>query len=248
VLVTGPTGSGKTTTLYTALRKLATDDVNITTIEDPIEMVFERINQTAINPTVGLGFSETLRTLLRQDPDIIMVGEIRDVETTRHAIQAALTGHLVFSTLHTNDAAGAVTRLLDLGAEHFLLASTLSGLMAQRLLRKVCRHCPIVRELGPEEVRLLGPALAVGAARVVKEGKGCVECRHSGYFGRAAIYELVDVNDAVKRLIMERADSSAIKRQARNDGMLTLREAAVQKMLAGETTIEEVLAVTYADE
>jgi general secretion pathway protein E len=249
VLVTGPTGSGKTTTLYTALRKLATDDVNITTIEDPIEMVFERINQTAINAAVGLGFAETLRTLLRQDPDIIMVGEIRDLDTARHAIQAALTGHLVFSTLHTNDAAGAVTRLLDLGAEHFLLASTLSGLMAQRLLRKVCAYCAVTRPLTPAEEELLGPALPAGRRPVqVREGAGCVECRQSGYFGRSAIYELIEINDSVRRLVMQRADATAIKAQARRDGMLTLREAAVRKLLAGETTLDEVLAVTHPDD
>jgi len=250
VLVTGPTGSGKTTTLYTALRKLATDDVNITTIEDPIEMVFERINQTAVNPAVSLGFAETLRTLLRQDPDIIMVGEIRDLDTARHAVQAALTGHLVFSTLHTNDAAGAVTRLQDLGAEHFLLASTLSGLMAQRLLRKVCVHCAVARELTQAETDLLGAALPSDVARpvVTRVGTGCVECRNSGYFGRAAIYELLDVNDAIRRLIMAHADAAQLKSQARRDGMVTLREAAVRKLLAGETTLEEVFAVTHPDD
>ncbi|MBM4373711.1 MAG: type II/IV secretion system protein [Deltaproteobacteria bacterium] len=249
VLVTGPTGSGKTTTLYTALRRLATDDVNITTIEDPIEMVFERINQTAVNPAVGLGFAETLRTLLRQDPDIIMVGEIRDLDTARHAIQAALTGHLVFSTLHTNDAAGAITRLLDLGAEHFLLASTLSGLMAQRLLRKVCAYCAAPRELTASERDLLGPALpATSGPIVVREGAGCVECRQSGYFGRIAIYELFEISDAVRRLVMKRADATLIKAEARREGMLTLREAAVRKLLAGETSLEEVLAVTHPDD
>lgn len=249
VLVTGPTGSGKTTTLYTALRKLATDDVNITTIEDPIEMVFERINQTAINPAVGLGFAESLRTLLRQDPDILMVGEIRDLDTARHAIQAALTGHLVFSTLHTNDAAGAVTRLLDLGAEHFLLASTLSGLMAQRLVRRVCAYCAVERVLTAAEVELLGPALPPGPRPVrTRVGAGCVECRMSGYFGRAAIYELFEIDDAVRKLIMRRADAAELKAEARRAGMVTLREAAVAKLLAGETSLEEVFGVTHADE
>jgi general secretion pathway protein E len=250
VLVTGPTGSGKTTTLYTALRKLATDDVNISTIEDPIEMVFDRINQTAVNPSVGLGFAETLRTLLRQDPDIIMVGEIRDLDTARYAIQAALTGHLVFSTLHTNDAAGAVSRLLDLGAEHFLLASTLSGLMAQRLVRKVCGACAVERALTAEEARVLAPQLGAAAGRgvKVKYGAGCVECRQSGYFGRSALYEIIEVNDAFRALMMRRANAAELKAQARKDGMKTLREAAVEKMLAGETTFEEVVAVTHADE
>ncbi len=250
VLVTGPTGSGKTTTLYTALRRLATDDVNISTIEDPIEMVFDRINQTAVNPSVGLGFAETLRTLLRQDPDIIMVGEIRDLDTARYAVQAALTGHLVFSTLHTNDAAGAVSRLLDLGAEHFLLASTLSGLMAQRLVRRVCGACTVERALSAEETRVLAAQLGAAAGRAVKVkyGAGCVECRQSGYFGRSAIYEIIEVNDALRALMMRRANAGELKAQARQDGMLTLREAAVEKMLAGETTFEEVVAVTHADE
>jgi general secretion pathway protein E len=250
ILVTGPTGSGKTTTLYTALRKRASDDVNITTIEDPIEMVFDRINQTAINPSIGLGFAESLRTLLRQDPDIIMVGEIRDLETARYAIQAALTGHLVFSTLHTSDAASAVTRLLDLGAENFLLASTLHALIAQRLVKRVCPHCAVERELSEAEI----VALRVPVARdergevVSMHGVGCVECRQSGYLGRSAIYEMFELTDRLRRLVMDRADAGSIKRQARVDGMMTLREAAVQKMLDRVTSFEEVVAVTREDE
>ncbi|MSP25713.1 MAG: type II/IV secretion system protein [Myxococcales bacterium] len=251
VLVTGPTGSGKTTTLYTALRRLATDDVNVTTIEDPIEMVDERINQTAINPAIGLGFSESLRTLLRQDPDIIMVGEIRDLETARHAIQAALTGHLVFSTLHTNDAAGTITRLFDLGCEHFLLASTLSGVIAQRLVRRVCVSCEEDRVLSAGELSRLGHAALLArpdGPPLVKRGKGCVDCRQSGYWGRSAIYEMFELTDAVRQLVMTRADAGAIKRVARREGMTTLREAALRKMWLGETTFEEVLAVTQEDE
>ena len=245
VLVTGPTGSGKTTTLYTALRNLATDDVNISTIEDPIEMVFERVNQTAVNPAIGLGFAEALRTLLRQDPDILMVGEIRDLDTARNAVQAALTGHLVFSTLHTNDAPSAVTRLLDLGVQSFLLASTLTGLIAQRLVKKVCDECAEERALTPEQIETLGVSVGDGTSEVlVRHGRGCVECRHSGYRGRSAIYEMFEVNDAVKALVMQQADSGAIKKQAQADGMLTLREAAVRKMALGVTSFEEVLAVT----
>ncbi|MEM9876887.1 MAG: ATPase, T2SS/T4P/T4SS family [Myxococcota bacterium] len=250
ILVTGPTGSGKTTTLYTALRKLATDAVNITTIEDPIEMVFERINQTAINPAVDLGFSEALRTILRQDPDIIMVGEIRDLQTARYAVQASLTGHLVFSTLHTNDAVGAVTRLLDLGAEHFLLASTLSGLVAQRLVKRVCGECTMERVLEREEVEAILPALPPerrDARLTAAYGAGCVACRHSGYLGRSAIYEMVEVTDAIKKLVMERADAGALKARARSEGMATLREAAVRKMLEGITSYEQVLSVTQRD-
>jgi general secretion pathway protein E len=249
VLVTGPTGSGKTTTLYTVLRKRATDDVNITTIEDPIEMVFERINQTAINPAVELGFAETLRTLLRQDPDIIMVGEIRDLDTVRHAIQASLTGHLVLSTLHTNDAASGITRLLDLGAENFLLASTLSGLLAQRLVKKVCAGCAVERVLTAEERATLGPSLPgdLPDEIVTLHGAGCVECRQSGYLGRSAIYEMIEVNDTIRALIARRADAATIKSQARQDGMVTLREAAVRKMVEQVTTFEQVVAVTRPD-
>ena len=243
ILVTGPTGSGKTTTLYAALRTLATDDVNITTIEDPIEMIFEKINQTAIQPSIGVTFAESLRTLLRQDPDVIMVGEIRDLETARHAIQAALTGHLVFSTLHTNDAASGVTRLLDLGAQHFLLSSTLLGLVAQRLVRKVCPRCAQERLLTDSEVEELGVRLPAGPV-LVNHGAGCVDCRHTGYHGRSAIYEVFEINEAINRLVLARASSGAIKEQARKDGMHTLREAAVSKMLQGITSFEEVLAVT----
>jgi len=243
ILVTGPTGSGKTTTLYTALRTLATDEVNITTIEDPIEMIFEKINQTAIQPSIGVTFAESLRTLLRQDPDVIMVGEIRDLETARHAIQAALTGHLVFSTLHTNDAASGVTRLLDLGAQHFLLSSTLLGLVAQRLVRKICPRCAEERLLTDSEVEELGVQLEAGPV-LVNHGAGCVDCRHTGYHGRSAIYEIFEINEAVNRLILSRGTSGQIKEQARRDGMSTLREAAVAKMLQGITSFEEVLAVT----
>ena len=249
ILVTGPTGSGKTTTLYTALRKRATEDVNISTIEDPIEMVFEKINQTAINPAIGLGFAEVLRTLLRQDPDIIMVGEIRDLDTARYAIQASLTGHLVFSTLHTNDASGAITRLMDLGAEHFLLASTLSGLVAQRLVKKVCVDCAVERVIAPEEREIIVDALPADAPEelVSAYGTGCVECRQSGYRGRSAIYEMFEVSDEIKRLIMARENAGVIKEAARREGMLTLREAAVRKMLDGVTSFEQVAAVTQED-
>ncbi|MBI4705184.1 MAG: type II/IV secretion system protein [Deltaproteobacteria bacterium] len=244
ILVTGPTGSGKTTTLYAALRALATDELNVTTIEDPIEMVFDKINQTAIQPVIGLGFAESLRTLLRQDPDIIMVGEIRDLETARYAVQAALTGHLVLSTLHTNDAPSAITRLLDLGVENFLLASTLSGVVAQRLVRKICPECTADRVLGAAEVASLGVDVGLDAEIRSRYGRGCVECRQSGYRGRSALYEMFEINDAIKRLIMQRADSAEIQRQARHDGMLTLREAAVRKMLEGVTSFEEVVAAT----
>ncbi|MCC6648846.1 MAG: type II/IV secretion system protein [Polyangiaceae bacterium] len=242
-LVTGPTGSGKTTTLYTALRRLATDDVNVTTIEDPIEMVFDGINQTAIAPAIGLGFAEVLRTILRQDPDVVMVGEIRDLDTARHAVQASLTGHLVLSTLHTNDAASAVSRLVDLGVESFLLSSTLAGVMAQRLVRRICSSCARERELSAEEKELLSLDLPV----IVRFGEGCVDCRRTGYVGRTCLAELFRVTPEIRRLIHERAPDDRIKAQARAEGMSTLRESAVQKLLQGETTYEEVVAVTAED-
>jgi general secretion pathway protein E len=243
ILVTGPTGSGKTTTLYTALRKLATEDVNITTIEDPIEMVFEGINQTAVNPAIQLGFAETLRTILRQDPDIIMVGEIRDLDTAHHAIQAALTGHLVFSTLHTNDAPSAITRLMDLGLQDFLLASTLVGVMAQRLVKKVCAACAVERELTELEAELLGIEMGPEPL-LVKFGLGCTDCRKTGYFGRSVVVELFKVSAEIRALIHKHAPETAIREQAKKEGMLTLRESAVAKMLAGETTFEQVIEAT----
>ncbi|MBK8942355.1 MAG: type II/IV secretion system protein [Polyangiaceae bacterium] len=245
-LVTGPTGSGKTTTLYTALRKLATEDVNITTIEDPIENVFEGLNQTAIHPHIGLGFAEILRTILRQDPDIIMVGEIRDLDTARHAIQAALTGHLVFSTLHTNDAASAITRLLDPRRAGFLLASTLAGVMAQRLVKKVCPDCGAERVLSADEATAIGLDPSQGEL-LVHYGAGCATCRRTGYLGRSAIVELFKVTPTIRRMIHDGAGEGDIKEQAKKDGMLTLREAAVRKMLLGETTYEQVVEVTSED-
>jgi general secretion pathway protein E len=244
ILVTGPTGSGKTTTLYTALRRLSKDDVNITTIEDPIEMVFDRINQTAVNPACDVTFATALRTILRQDPDIIMVGEIRDLETAQHAIQAALTGHLVLSTLHTNDAPSAITRLLDLGAQHFLVASTVLGIVAQRLMKVICPNCAAERGLTEEERRALGVPLRAKGPITVKFGEGCMDCRMTGYRGRTGIYEVFEVSDAVRELIREQADSVQIKAQARKEGMVTLREAAVAKMLEGTSSFEEVLRVT----
>jgi len=244
LLVTGPTGSGKTTTLYTALRRLATEDVNITTIEDPIEMVFDSINQTAVNPAIGLGFSDVLRTVLRQDPDIVMVGEIRDLDTARHAVQASLTGHLVLSTLHTNDAASAVSRLIDLGVESFLLSTTLAGVLAQRLVRRICPSCTRERELTEAEKEVISLDLPV----LVRFGEGCASCRRSGYLGRTCLTELFRVTPAIRRLIHDRAPDFRIKEQARLEGMLTLRESALQKMLQGETTYEEVVSVTSYDE
>jgi len=244
VLVTGPTGSGKTTTLYSALRMLADGETNLVTIEDPIEMVTEEFNQTAVNPTIGLTFASALRTLLRQDPDVIMVGEIRDLETAQNAVQAALTGHLVFSSLHTNDAPSSVTRLLDLGVEPFLIAATLVGVMAQRLLRRTCADCAAERALKPEEIELLGLQTPGGKPLLIRTGAGCLRCRGTGYFGRTGIFEVMAVDDTLRRMVASRIDAQALREAARRQGMTTLRECAIRKMLQGLTTLEEVMRVT----
>ncbi len=244
VLVTGPTGSGKTTTLYSALNILANDQINITTIEDPIEMVSEAFNQTAVQPKVGVTFASALRHILRQDPDVIMVGEIRDGETAQYAIQAALTGHLVFSTLHTNDAASSVSRLADLGVQRFLISSTLVGAMAQRLVRKICPHCAVERHLTREEIQTLRLAVPEGKKVRVREGEGCPECRGTGYLGRTGIFEIMPVDDAVKELIIRGADTPEVKRAAVEHGMRTLRQSALRKLAEGTTTFEEVVRVT----
>ncbi len=244
ILVTGPTGSGKTTTLYSALRTIANGELNITTIEDPIEMVSPDFNQTAVNTKAGVTFAKALRHILRQDPDIIMVGEIRDPETAQYAIQAALTGHLVFSTLHTNDAAAAITRLADLDVERYLISSTLVGAMAQRLVRKVCPHCASDHYVTDEEVATLRLAVPSGKRIKVKVGEGCFECRATGYFGRTGIFEVLPVGDRVKQLIVEGVDAPKIKREAVTLGMRTLRQSALRKLAEGTTTFEEVMRVT----
>ncbi len=244
VLVTGPTGSGKTTTLYSALRVIANHEINVSTIEDPIEMVQEAFNQVAVQTRVGITFSSALRHILRQDPDVIMVGEIRDAETAQYATQAALTGHLVFSTLHTNDAASSISRLSDLGVERFMVSSTLTGAMAQRLVRKICPHCTTERHLSADEVRTLRISVPQGRRVKVKEGEGCVECRGTGYLGRTGVFEILPVDEGIKELIVEGADSPQIKREAVNRGMRTLRQSALRKLAEGVTTFEEVVRVT----
>ncbi len=244
ILVTGPTGSGKTTTLYSALTAISTPELNITTIEDPIEMVSPAFNQTAVNIKAGVSFAAALRHILRQDPDIIMVGEIRDPETAQYSIQAALTGHLVFSTLHTNDAASSITRLIDLGLERYLVTSTLAGAMAQRLVRKVCPHCAEDRYLSGDEIKTLMLSVAPGKRIKVKSGAGCFECRGTGYFGRTGIFEVLAINDLVKQLILEGADAPKIKREAVTHGMRTLRQSALRKLAEGVTTYEEVMRAT----
>jgi general secretion pathway protein E len=244
ILVTGPTGSGKTTTLYSALKTVATPEVNVVTIEDPIEMIHDRFNQVGVQPQIGITFGSTLRTILRQDPDIIMVGEIRDLETAENAVQAALTGHLVFSTLHTNDAPSSISRLLDLGVAPYLISSTIIGVMAQRLVRKICRCCEKTYELLPEEAHAVGLVSNKDRRIVVKYGEGCPQCRGTGYLGRTGIFEVMELTEKIRSIIREKGDAELIKKAAQADGMIALREAAVRKMLNGETTFDEVIRVT----
>ncbi len=244
ILITGPTGSGKTTTLYSALKSIATREKNVTTIEDPIEMVYDTFNQTAINNQIGITYASALRHILRQDPDIIMVGEIRDAETAQYAIQAALTGHLVFSTLHTNDATSSISRLEDLGIETFLIASTLIGTMAQRLVRKICHHCITDRSLNKDEADALRLSVPAGKQIKVHEGEGCFECRQTGYLGRSGIFEILPIDDKVQELIIDGTEASKIKREAVRAGMKTLRQSALRKLADGVTTFEEVIRVT----
>jgi general secretion pathway protein E len=246
ILVTGPTGSGKTTTLYSTLRYLAGPEINITTVEDPIELIDPRFCQVQVHKQIDLSFAYALRAILRQDPDIIMVGEIRDGETAQMAVQAALTGHLVFSTVHTRDSAGAITRLTDLGIEPFLLSSVLRGVVAQRLIRQICPHCSVEGNLTLDQVATLGIKVPVERQErlVVRWGEGCVECRQTGLYGRSGIFEMLDVGRRVRQLIKTGQDANEIARAARIEGAETLRECALRKLAAGVTTFEEVLRVT----
>jgi general secretion pathway protein E len=244
ILVTGPTGSGKTVTLYSALKSLSSPEINITTIEDPIEMVSDEFNQTSVQTKIGITFASALRTILRQDPDIIMVGEIRDQETAQNAVQAALTGHLVFSTLHTNDASTSITRLVDLGIEPFLISSTLIGAMAQRLVRKICVDCKRNRPLSVEEAGMLNLQAPAGKRIIVKEGAGCIRCRNTGYFGRTGIFEILSLDNAIRDLIDRGEDFLKIKEMAIKRGMRTLRQSALRKLAEGVTSFEEVVRVT----
>ena len=244
ILVTGPTGSGKTTTLYSALRFLSTPENNITTVEDPIEMVCEDFNQIAVQPSVEITFSAILKNILRQDPDIIMIGEIRDQETAHQAIQAALTGHLVLSTLHTNDAASSITRLTDLGLEPFLISSTLLGIVAQRLVRTVCPHCAETYQLSGSDLWNLGIDVTFKHEVELKRGTGCRVCRQSGYLGRHGVFEVLPVTDDIRKLIEQKEPAEAIKKSACQGGMKPLRENAIAKLLKGITTYHEVLRCT----
>lgn len=259
ILVTGPTGSGKTTTLYAALNRIHTEDKNIITVEDPVEYQLKGIGQIQVNPRIGLTFASGLRSILRQDPDVIMVGEIRDVETAEIAIQASLTGHLVLSTLHTNDAASAIARLLDMGIEPFLIASSLVAVLAQRLVRTICPHCKEAYEPSEAEkqyFRINNPqktesennsALRTSHSIILYRGKGCDKCRGTGYAGRTGIFEILYVDSACRQLITERRDAQAIKERAASSGMKTLFSDGLNKVLKGETTLEDVLRVIQKD-
>jgi general secretion pathway protein E len=245
ILVCGPTGSGKSTTLYSTLRKLATPTINITTVEDPIEMVHEGFNQIAVQPLVGITFGTILRNILRQDPDVIMIGEMRDLETAENAAQAAMTGHLVLSTLHTNDAASAITRLLDLGIPSYIIQATLVGVMGQRLVRKICDYCKEPYSMSGEALKSLGIEAGTTGDVTLHRGTGCVKCRGTGYLGRIAIFEILKYSEEVRKLTTADADVADIKDKAIEEGMVTLRRDAVQKMLNGMTTCDEVLRVTW---
>ena len=250
IYLTGPTGSGKTTTLYLILEELAKRNVNISTIEDPVEKNLPRVNQMQVNPLAGLTFETGLRALLRQDPDIIMVGETRDSETAAISVRAALTGHLVFSTLHTNDAASSAIRLKDMGLEPYLIANSMVGVVAQRLMRKVCTDCSKLEEITPEEERLLGISLSyTEKPRMIRKACGCPACNHTGYRGRVAVHEILMIDREVRRLITEGAPVEEIKEYAvRNQGMRTLKQAALHYLENGITTVEEVMKVAYYEE
>ncbi len=246
ILVTGPTGSGKTTTLYAVLSRLNTIRVNILTLEDPVEYQIGGINQVQINPAAGLTFATGLRSFLRQDPNIILVGEIRDTETAELAIQAALTGHLVFSTLHTNDASGAIPRLLDMRAENYLVASSLNCIVGQRICRKICNSCKQSFQPPPEVIsdikNILGPLYKPEQVNLYK-GKGCLECSNTGYLGRLGIFEVLPVSEKIAHLTLQRAPAQEISRQAISEGMITMKQDGYMKALEGITTLEEVLRV-----
>lgn len=245
VLVTGPTGSGKTTTLYATLSKLNTLDVNIVTVEDPVEYQLPRVNQVQVNVKAGLTFANGLRSILRQDPDIVMVGEIRDRETAEISVQAALTGHLVLSTLHTNDAAGAITRLTDMGVEPFLISSSVIAVLAQRLARTICPRCKVAYTPPADALGRLGSEIQLDNDVVFYRGQGCDHCRGAGYRGRTGIFELLVISDRIREMIVQRAPANEIKAQAIREGMRTLREDGLEKVVSGISTIDEILRVVY---
>jgi general secretion pathway protein E len=246
ILVTGPTGSGKSTTLYSSLRKISTPENNVVTVEDPIEMIHEEFNQIGVQSAIGVTFGSILKTILRQDPDIIMIGEMRDLETAENAVQASLTGHLVLSTLHTNDAPSSITRLLDLGVPPFLIQATLIGVVAQRLVRVICEYCRESFKIKASELVAIG--IDPGSDGIVQlhRGIGCNRCRHTGYRGRSGIYEVMPYTESIQKMTTAKANFERIRIRAKEEGMVTLRQNAIQKMLDGVTTYKEVLRVTSA--
>ena len=244
LLVTGPTGSGKSTTLYSAMRRINLPDKKIITIEDPVEYQMDGINQIHVNTQIGLTFAAGLRHIVRQDPDVIMIGEIRDLETAEIAIRSALTGHLVFSTLHTNDAPSAITRLVDMGVENYLLASCLIGVLAQRLVRVICRHCRFEYAAELEYLRSLDFPVNGNQSILLYRGEGCERCGHTGYETRKGIFELMIPDEEIRRMIVSNDSSNVIANYARSRGMRTLREDGFEKVLSGWTTLEEVMRVT----
>lgn len=248
ILVTGPTGSGKTTTLYAMLTQINSTDLKIITVEDPVEYQLSGINQTQVNPKIELTFAAGLRSILRQDPDVVMIGEIRDRETAEIAIQASLTGHLVISTLHTNDSASSITRLIDMGVEPFLVASSVIAIMAQRLVRTVCKNCGLLYRPTPEELEQMGISEQELGDRMIYKARGCSECLDTGYSGRTGIHEILLIDDEVRSFIMKNVEAGQIKRNVMAKGMLTLREDGIRKVLDGESTLEEVLRVTQEDQ
>ena len=244
--MTGPTGSGKTTTLYSSLLRINSPDTKIITTEDPVEYQLDGINQIQVHPKIGLTFAQSLRSILRHDPDVVLVGEIRDQETAENAIQASLTGHLVFSTLHTNDASGAFSRMIDMGVEPFLVASTVEAVMAQRLLRRLCKHCKEAYDPSPDDSPRDFPWEALDGKPLYRP-TGCRECRGVGYSGRMGIYELLITNEEVRELAHERRSSWEVKQAALKTGMHTLRDDAWCKAISGDTSLDEVLRVTKSD-
>ncbi len=252
-LVTGPTGSGKSTTLSACLKTISSPELNIITVEDPVEYQIPGVGQIAVNPKVGLTFASGLRSILRQDPDVVMVGEIRDRETAEIAINASLTGHLVLSTIHTNDAPGAITRLVDMGVEPFLVSSSVVGVLAQRLIRTVCQTCaenfePTNEQIDKASVSREELQHYFGDRPIIfKRAVGCSECRQTGYVGRKAIYELMVITEPIKNLILQKMDASSIRRYATQEGLRTLRSSAFEKLAEGITTLEEVLRTTQLE-
>lgn len=245
ILVTGPTGSGKSTTLYSTLKQISSPETNIVTVEDPVEMVNEEFNQISVQPQIDVTFSSILRNILRQDPDIIMIGEIRDLETATHAVQAALTGHLVFSTLHTNDAVSTIVRLKDLGLEPFLIGSTMLGALAQRLVRRICENCKEPYQVKGESMGNVGfPDPGSDKIFTLYRGKGCKQCRGTGYVGRLGIFEIFSMSEEMKKQVSGQATDAKLRQIAVREGMTSLKEDAWQKVVAGQTTVEEVLRVT----